>query len=300
MPGGEPVVTVPRVGEDARVLRASLRVLDRPDLDAALAICHQDTVANVFVEARLRAHGVSRAGGGELWGYYDGGTLRSLCWAGANLVPVQAGPDAVEAFAARARRQGRQCSSIVGPAGPVLDLWSRLAGHWGVAREVRGDQPLMSLAGPPLIPPDPHVRRSTPGELELVIPACISMFTEEVGYSPVLADGGSLYRSQVSALVLAGRSLVRIGRDREGDVVLFKAELGSVTPHAVQVQGVWVNPVYRGQGLAAPAMAAVVEHCYREVAPVTTLYVNGFNTRAVYVYQQVGFARVGTFATVLF
>lgn len=282
------------------MLRASLRVLDRSDLDAALAVCGRDVVANLFVAARLRAHGVSRSGGGELWGYYDGGELRSLCWSGANLVPVEAGPDAVEAFAARARRHGRQCSSIVGPASAVLDLWARLSPHWGPPREVRGEQPLMAIAGPPHVPPDPFVRRSRVEELEAVIPACVAMFTEEVGYSPVLADGGSLYHSQVSALVVGGRSLVRMGAGPDGPQVLFKAELGSVTDAAVQVQGVWVNPDVRGQGLAIGGMAAVVEICRRDVAPVVSLYVNGFNTRAVHVYERVGFQRVGTFATVLF
>ena len=82
--------------------------------------------------------------------------------------------------------------------------------------------------------------------------------------------------------------------------MVFKAELGSVTPQAVQVQGVWVSPPWRGRGLSVPAMAAVVEHCWREVAPIVTLYVNGYNTRAVHVYERVGFERVGTFATVLF
>ena len=282
------------------MLRASLRVLDGSDLDAALAVCDRDIPANLFVASRLRAHGIARSGGGELWGYYDEGTLTSLCWSGANLVPVEAGPAAIEAYAARARRHGRQCSSIVGPAPVVLDLWARLAPYWSVPREVREDQPLMTIDGPPRVPADPLVRRSRPDELEQVLPACVAMFTEEVGYSPVIADGGSLYQSQVGALVLGGRSLVRMARTAEGQRVVFKAELGSVTRDAVQVQGVWVNPLHRGQGLAAPGMAAVVEICRRDVAPTVSLYVNGFNTRAVRVYERVGFRRVDTFATVLF
>ena len=282
------------------MLRASLRVLDRSDLDAALAVCDRDVAANLFVASRLRAHGIARSGGGELWGYYDDGALSSLCWSGANLVPVEASPAAVEVFAARARRNGRQCSSIVGPSHVVLDLWSRLQPFWTVPREVRPDQPLMVIDGPPRVAADPLVRRSHPDELEFVLPACVAMFTEEVGYSPVMADGGSLYQSQVGALVLSGRSLVRMGRGPDGPHVVFKAELGSVTHDAAQVQGVWVNPLYRGQGLAAPGMAAVVEITRRDVARMVSLYVNGFNTRAVRVYERVGFRRVGTFATVLF
>jgi hypothetical protein len=271
--------------------------LDRHDVDDAVTVCTQDIVTNLFVAARLISAGIQpRGGGGDLWGFYSGGQLRSMCWSGANLVPVEADEEAIEAFAARARRHGRQCSSIVGPADAVLQLWSRLAPYWGPPREVRPDQPLMSMDGPPLVPPDPAVRRSRMDELDVIVPACVAMFTEEVGYSPVAADGGSLYHTQVTSLVSAGRSLVRM----DADDVVFKAELGSVTPWAVQVQGVWVAPGRRGQGLAAPGMAAVVEVVRAEIAPVVSLYVNGFNIRAIRTYERVGFHQVGTFATVLF
>ena len=43
------------------------------------------------------------------------------------------------------------------------------------------------------------------------------------------------------------------------------------------MQGVWVRPEYRGQGLAAPGMAAVVVEAARSIAPVVSLYVNDFN-----------------------
>ena len=283
------------------MLRSALKVLGRDDVDAALALCARDPVANLFVAARLLAVRVDpRRHTGEVWGWHESGELRSVCWSGANLVPVEATPSALEAFAHRARRHGRQCSSIVGPAGPVLTLWGYLQSSWGPARDVRAHQPLMATSAGPLIAPDPGVRRTRLDELDLIVPACVAMFTEEVGYSPVAADGGTLYNSQVRNLVAAGRSLARIDEGSGGPQVVFKAELGSVTHEAVQVQGVWVNPRYRGRGLAAPGMAAVVELVQREVAPVVSLYVNSFNTRAVRAYQRVGFATVGTYATILF
>ena len=283
------------------MLRSSVRVLDQRDLDAALAVCEGDVAGNLMVAARLYSHGIgTRAGGGELWGFHEGGQLTALCWSGANLIPVGAHGDALEAFAAKARRAGRQCSSIVGPADQVLPLWSRLERLWGRPREVRAEQPLMSIGSDPLLAHDPCVRRSRIDELGLVIPACVAMFTEEVGYSPVAADGGAVYRAQVSGLVAAGRSFVRVESPGGRPEVLFKAELGSVTPRGVQVQGVWVAPAYRGRGLAAPAMAAVVRIVRAEVAPLVSLYVNDFNTRATRAYERVGFTTVGTFATVLF
>jgi predicted GNAT family acetyltransferase len=284
------------------VLRSALKVLARDDVDEALALCATDPVSNLFVAARLQALKADpRRHGGELWGWYEGGRMRSACWSGANLVPVEATEAAIEAFAHRARRNGRQCSSIVGPAHSVLGLWQHLQSSWGPARDVRANQPLMSLSSSPSVAADPLVRRSRTSELELLVPACVAMFTEEVGYSPIAADGGAVYRAQVSGLVAVGRSFVRMADAAPGrPEVVFKAELGSVIPEAVQVQGVWVAPKYRGQGLAAPAMAALVEIVRREVAPTVSLYVNGYNTRAVRAYQRVGFDTVGTYATILF
>jgi predicted GNAT family acetyltransferase len=66
------------------------------------------------------------------------------------------------------------------------------------------------------------------------------------------------------------------------------------------VQGVWVDPEYRGRGIAQAGMAAVVRAALAEVAPTVSLYVNSFNSSALAVYRRVGFEQVGTYATVLF
>lgn len=275
----------------------SVRMLGPADRSELLDLLDADPVANVFVAARVYAAGRHmRQLGGELWGYEVDGRLASACYAGANLVPVGGQPDAVGAFAARARQYGRRASSIVGPAETVAPLWELLEPHWGAAREVRRDQPLMTTSELPGVAPDRGVRQVRPEELDLLMPACVAMFTEEVGVSPVEAGGEPLYRARVAELVDTGRAFARI----EDGEVLFKAELGAVTSRVCQVQGVWVPPERRGEGLSVGGMAAVVEQTLREVAPVVSLYVNDFNTAARAAYERVGFARVGTFMSVLF
>jgi uncharacterized protein len=275
---------------------ASLRLLTDHDRDEALALCDRDPIANVFVSARIRATGLDPARlGGQLWGYTDGGALSALCYSGANLVPVEAGPDAVAAFAARARSQGRRCSSIVGPAAAVSQLWSLLAPVWDAPRDVRPVQPVLAMSGPSAVEPDPLVKMVRPRELDVLLPACIAMFTEEVGVSPVGADGGAAYRARMADLIGAGRSFARIDDGK----VIFKAEVGAVTPYACQVQGVWVPPEERGRGHAVRGMAAVVQAALR-LAPVVTLYVNDFNVPARAAYRHVGFTQAGTFMSVLF
>jgi uncharacterized protein len=275
---------------------ASLRLLTDHDRDEALALCDRDPVANVFVSARIRSTGLDPSRlGGQLWGYTDGGALSAACYSGANLVPVEAGSDAVAAFAARARMQGRRCSSIVGPAEAVSQLWAALAPVWGTPRDVRPVQPVLAMSAPSAIEPDPRVRIVRSSELDVLMPACIAMFTEEVGVSPIGADGGAAYRARQADLIAAGRSFARIDDGK----VIFKAEIGAVTPHACQVQGVWVPPDQRGRGHAVRGMAAVVQAALR-LAPVVTLYVNDFNTPARAAYRHVGFTQAGTFMSVLF
>lgn len=276
---------------------STLRLLTDHDREEALALCDRDAVANVFVSSRLRYAGLDPGRlGAQVWGYHEAGRLTSLCYSGANLVPVSAVPAAVGAFAERARLQGRRCSSIVGPAPAVQGMWDLLAPYWGRPREIRAVQPLLAISGDPLVPPDPLVRTVRRDQVDVLLPACIAMFTEEVGVSPIGPDGGAGYRARVTELVRAGRSYARIEAGR----VIFKAEIGAATPLACQVQGVWVPPEQRGRGHAARGMAAVVRQALATVAPVVSLYVNDYNAPARAAYRNVGFTEVGTFTSVLF
>src|SRR3954466_4781840 len=280
------------------VLRASpVRVLDDRDLPVVLGILARDPIANVFVQSRVETAGLQPWRlGAEMWGHVVDGQVVGLCYAGANLVPIEGDDTALRAFAARARGRGGRAPALVGPARLVGPLWQVLEPTWGAARDVRPRQPLMLVDTASDIEPDPLVRRVRTDEIDVLLPASIAMFTEEVGVSPVAADGGSLYRARVTELVQAGRSFARI----DGDQVVFKAEVGAVTSAACQVQGVWVDPQLRGQGLSVAGMAAVVAEWLATVAPAATLYVNDFNAPARRAYQRVGFQDVGTFMSVLF
>ncbi len=274
-----------------------MRVLDEGDLDEVRGILSVDPVSDVFVASRVASAGLdSWRLGAEIWGYGERGRLEALCYAGANLVPVQAGGEAVRAFAERARRQGRRCSSIVGPAAAVRALWALLEPSWGPAREVRAEQPLLVMDRTPDVSPDPAVRRVQPHEVDCLLPACVAMFTEEVGISPLVGDGGALYRSRVQELVDQGRAFAAI----EDGTVVFKAEIGAASIHACQIQGVWVLPSLRGQGRGTAGTASVVNLALADVAPVVSLYVNAYNGPARRAYDKAGFRQAGTFASVLF
>ena len=275
----------------------SIRLLGPSDVPAMLDLVARDPVVNVFADYRTRLTQLDpRWLGGEVWGYYEDGRLVSACHAAANLVPVNATQAAVELFAERAVAMRRRCATIVGPSEPVEALWDRLATRWAAPRDLRPRQPHLEIAAAPLVEPDPLVRRTTPADLEALYPACVAMYTEEVGVSPEAGGGADLYRARVSQLITKGWSFARI---EEGKVV-FKAEVAAASPHAAQVQGVYVDPTRRGEGLAAAGMAAVVQAVLAEVAPVVSLYVNEHNEPARRAYARVGFRQTALFTTIMF
>jgi predicted GNAT family acetyltransferase len=279
------------------VLTLPVRHLGESERGAVQRLLDDDPYAGAPVAERVEAQGLSWwRGDGRFFGYGSRRQLESLCYLGTHLTPVRATPPAVAAFADRLAGEQRTCSSMVGSADAVLGLWRRLAGHWGQARDVRPCQPLLATRGAPAVPADPDVRLVRPDEVDLLFPAAVRMYTEEVGVSPLADDGGRGYRQRVAELVRSRRAYARF----MGGEVVFKAELAVVTRHTAQVQGVWVAPEWRGRGIATTAMAAVVHDALARVAPSVSLYVNDYNTPARRAYARCGFRQVGEFATVLF
>lgn len=275
---------------------AQVRILGPADeADLRLLMLPQPAI-HCFAEARLDSGGLRlHAPGGPFWGYGHGGSLDAALLVGANLVPVATDAAAREAFAARAVREGRRSSSIVGPADEVLDLWRHLEPHWGPAREVRPDQHLMVVSAEATVAADPLVRLCVADDLPQLFPACVAMFTEEVGISPIAGGMEYAYRRRISDLIADDRSFARF----EGSQPLFKAEIGAMSARACQIQGVWVRPDQRRLGLATRGMAAVAAMSKRR-SPLVSLYVNGYNTGALRAYESAGFRTVARFATVLF
>lgn len=263
---------------------------DAPVVDRVLTT---DPVAMCMVAARFEVHGITpRLLGGELWTAHDPTT--SLCFSGANLIPLLGAPGDLDYFADRAIAAPRLCSSIVGRAELVMPMWDQLEPAWGPAREVRSVQPLLALPGPPEVAADPGVRMVTIDDLDVYLPAAIDMFIGEVGVDPTAGDGGRSYRRRLASLITAQRVFARFDDGR----VVFKAEIGSLSRRVGQIQGVWVAPDRRGEGLGIAGTAAVAQ-AVKSHGRIPSLYVNSFNLTARAAYERVGFTEVGTFATIL-
>ncbi|MGJ9414050.1 GNAT family N-acetyltransferase [Aeromicrobium sp. CF4.19] len=279
----------------SRALTTRVRALGPGDVPALNALLDRDPDVNVFVRHRVDQTGLQESIlGGRVWGYHEGSELVSACHAGANVVPVAATPAAIESFVDQLLLDHHRAASVVGPREQVADLWALLEPAWGPARSSRPVQPFLRLQQDPAVAGDARVRRLAIDELELLYPASVAMFREEVGVDPE-AHGSFNYRARVAQLLSLGWAFAIV----QDDTVVFKAEVGAATTRACQIQGVWVHPELRGTGLSAAALASVVEQVRASIAPSVTLYVNDHNHAARALYARVGFEQVTTFSSYL-
>lgn len=276
----------------------SVRVLGPPDRDAFVALAGASPVVNVFADYRARLTNLDeRWLGGQMWGRFRDGELVAGIHMGANVVPVECTEDDLRDFAPALLRRVKHTGTIVGPQASVRALWDVVGPRWPRPREVRWTQPHLELSGPPAVEADLSVRMTTKEDLPALYPACVAMYTEEVGVSPEEGHGADLYRARVQQLIGRGWSFASF--DERGEVV-FKAEVACATERAAQIQGVYVRPDRRGEGLAAHGMATVARYVRRSIAPVVSLYVNEWNEPARAAYARVGFVQTATMSTLMF
>ncbi|WP_237233064.1 GNAT family N-acetyltransferase [Rothia nasisuis] len=232
-------------------------------------------------------------------------------WLGANCVPLTVPATYHRQVATYIWRHNRRIGSIFGHRAPVLGIWEHLARRMPAPFDVRDTQLLLELpskanlaelaarslarpevAVPPILEP---VRWARSDDRPSLLRASVAMFTEEVGYDPMTRDPAG-YSRRIDELTRTGRTLVAVNSE---NVVIFKTDVGLAHGSICQLQGVWLHPAYRGQGLA-PVLLAQACQLIRPRFPHLSLYVNDFNAPARALYQATGWQQRATYATVLF
>jgi uncharacterized protein len=294
--------TVDRVSSTLRRPALRVEVLDDRARADLIRLVDADPLVNVVVSARLRALATieKRRFGGTVFGVRAAdGRLTGAAFSGGNLLPIGGGPDEWQLLAETIAREPRPCTSIVGRAAAVAGMWDVLASVWDAPRAVREQQPLLTTDRPSAVRPDPRVRPIRADELEDYLPAAAAMFTEELGISPYRAASAGDYRRRTAGLIKERRAFGIVQDGGGSRAVLFKADLGAISPHTCQVQGVWVRPELRGRGMGSAALAVVLQHALT-LAPTVSLYVNDFNVAARRMYDRLGLRQAAVLSTVLF
>ena len=287
---------MPTVLRRASLRQPRARQLGAADSVAVDACLELSPLETVYLRSEIR-HGALRQGAVVGVEHPDDHRLHAVALRGPLVVPWAPVERDLVALAAALRGQIQLVQLIVGPRDQVAGLQRLLAPQLGPVRLLRAEQPhyavdldgLLPLPGEP-----PPLRQATVADLEQTVAAGAAMHLEEVGFDPLRADPVG-FRQRV--LTLTRRGWVHIWME-DGQIV-FKAECSAVTAEAIQLQGVWTNPKFRGQGRGTRAMACLSQQLLGETAAVT-LFVNDFNAVAIHVYERIGFRRIGTMSSVLF
>jgi hypothetical protein len=256
--------------------------LIQPRLGQILRYCDEDPVERVFLED------VARRGLGRFVAVPDGSELTALCHLGVNVVPSGHG---CRAFAREVARSTPRM--LIGEAGAVTELWEAARSRLPRPREDRPGQPVFSIDEAPE-PGDSGLRPAGPRDFRLLLPACAATHEGEIGVDPLRADASG-FRRRTRQQIEEGRSWVWI----EDGTILFKAEASAWTPHAVQLQQVWVDPQARNQGYAQRGLRDLIRLLLGRV-PRVCLFVRADNPAAIRLYEAVGMQRVGSYRSLLF
>ena len=261
---------------------AGARELVEPSREQVLAFCAEDPIERVYLE---EAAGRSP---GRLVAALDGGGVRALCHVGANLVPSGRGCDVFADLAVTARPK-----MLIGNEAAVSDLWAAAETRMPRPRDDRPGQPVFAIEDAPEAG-DTEIREATRADLEVLLPACAATHAGELGLDP-LGGGAEGFRRRTLQQIDDRRSWIWL----DGRTILFKAEASAWTPHAVQLQQVWVDPEARGRGNAQRALRDLIRLLLERV-PRVCLFVRADNPAAIRLYEAIGMWRAGTYRSVLF
>ena len=256
--------------------------LREPTLDQVLGFCAEDPVERVYLEE------TARRGPGRLVASIEHGRVTALCHLGANVVPSGQGCEVFADVTVAARPK-----MLIGNEAAVSELWVALQRRMPAPRDDRPGQPVFSISTAPE-PGDAELRAAGRADLEMLLPACAATHEGELGLDPLAADAEG-FRRRTLQQIEEGRSWIWT---RDG-TILFKAEASAWTPHAVQLQQVWVDPGVRGHGYGRRGLSDLIRLLLERV-PHVCLFVRADNPAAIRLYETIGMQHVGNYRSVLF
>ena len=280
------MVTLPAEG------RWSIKSLTDADVPAALAFLERDPLINVYLISRLIEDRSASAAQMVEVRYNRAIVLvaslaTNVVLAGDPDTPQDVTNAAVGIVAERMITRMMPVRAIISPAPLVEALWNSVKDRLDPPTVARMNQPIYAIRGR-LDYPDLHESAySTMRDLDALVPACAAMHAEEVGIDPLERDAAG-YRERVRELIEKRRSVIR----KAQGMIVSKCEYSAVTPHCVQLMGVWTNPRARRHGYARELLREVCGHLARKGKTVP-LFVNDFNAPAITLYESLGFTRIG-------
>jgi predicted GNAT family acetyltransferase len=226
---------------------------------------------------------VSPLNRGSFYGYRNSsGQLEGVALIGhATLFEIRSG-EALRAFASLAQNSSRT-HMLMGEIDKVEHFW-KLYSEGGQAPRLMCRELLFEQKFPVEVKkPVQGLRRATLRDLEMLLPVHARMAYEDSGVNPMETDPNG-FRLRCARRIEQGRVWVLIENGR----LIFKADIVSDTPEVIYMEGIYVAPEDRGQGIGRCCLSQLTRNLLVRTKTISIL-VNEQNEIASDFYLKAGF-----------
>jgi ribosomal protein S18 acetylase RimI-like enzyme len=273
------------------------RLLGPEDGPTAWRFLIRNGIQHVYVASQIWAGALehrSAEGGPDFYGAFEDGGLCAILYMGNGGLAVPAGrtTEALVPFGPVLAERARKLRALIGPAAAIGVLLPYVESA-DVKPRVDVHEFFMEVdeSGLDVDARLPELRSATLRDLDLVAEASNQAHCEEMGDDP-LASNPTAFMGRVARQILDERVFII----RQGEKLIFKAELSAKCPLGAQISGVYTNPEYRSRGFARRGTAELAWRALGD-APTICLFVWHDNAAARRAYDRIGFRHTGDFRT---
>jgi len=264
------------------------------DRDTVLDFLNERPVHTVAMSSFIYDNGMeSPLNRGKFYGYRNAlGNLEGVALIGHTTLVEARSADALNALSITARKHSHEIHLIMSSDDLAMDFWANAIDTMSTPRLVCREK-LFEVGFPfPVQNCNHTVRLATANELLQVAEAQAEVAFIETGSDPMLRDREGFLK----------RVLRRIEQDRvyvvmDGDKLVFKADVVSLTEETAYLEGVYVSEERRGNGVGPSCLAEVTRRLLGTVRNVCLLSNVDF-TGAHKSFQKAGFRTAGECTTV--
>jgi len=271
----------------------AVSVLTTEQTDEVLQFLAARPIHTVAMVGFIRDNGIdSPLNRGKFYGCRNQtGELEGVALIGHAVLMETRTTRAIQAFAGIAQELGTS-HMVMGEQQQVEEFWDCFAKQ-GHEFRLACRELLFELRWPAEVKSEMQgLRRATLEDLQLIMPVQAEMAAKESGVNPMENDPKG-FESRCRRRIERGRTWVLVS---EGQLI-FKCEVVADTQELAYLEGIWVNPLMRGQNYGVRCLSDV---CYRLLKDKSSvcLLVNVDNGAAQSVYKRAGFRLQSTYDTI--
>lgn len=260
------------------------RRLAEQDKAEALEFLSGRPAQTMIMTGWIHDHGMeSPHNGGVFYGYWNSrGILEGVALIGRMTMFETRGDASMRALAEVAWGVSSSVKALMGVTEELEKFWDYYRAEEQTPRLIC-QEVLYECHHPTKASDNPcGLRRGTPQDLDQVIAAHAEMVLAETGVNPLEADPAG-FRSRCARRIREGRVWVLI---RDGEL-LFKADIVTETSNSAYVEGIWVNPACRHQGIGSRALGDLSNALLTDQSSLRW-FVNAQNLSAQSFYEKAG------------